>query len=109
MPAVVITWGNCANKPIEFSLHASAVNVTLLTYGTTSTVWGYLEIYLGSTQTAPVSVPPLLEMATSILPINAAMSPNATIEKVTGTIEATDPVTGQSISIPAAFAVQPAG
>jgi hypothetical protein len=103
-PALIMTWSNCSDQPIEFNVQEgnpnviwdSYLNVTLLAYGQTSVVHGTLTYNSygapGNGGTVTVTVE-----------LDVTMSPNATIESVGGILTATDPVTTQEISVPANF------
>jgi len=104
-PALVTTWSNCADQPIEFNIQEgnpkvffdSYLNVTLLTYGQTSVAHGTL--YFSPSYGAPGNG----GTVTVTVQLDVTLSPNATIENVSGMLTATDPVTDQTISVPATF------
>lgn len=95
-PSVDLDWKNCTSQEVQFTLDVSALNVTISTFGSSSTVQGYL----GQAPGTVYSVQPGGQSGV-ILPIEftKSVSPNALVQQVSGSVAANDPVTKQALSI----------
>jgi hypothetical protein len=102
-PALFVKWSNCSSQSLAFDASTSSLAMTLLTYGQTSneSAMPAATVYGASHNVAAGAT------ATVTLPINVQISPNAMIKFVKGSVTATDPVTGQGISVTATFTAYP--
>ena len=97
--ALSLTWWNCSDRTLDFTLSVSPVTVTMSINGTTSEVPATLDTgVLNSSDTAmgPNS-------GTGIeLPVvfNTPLNPAATVLQINCTVTAIDPITGQPLSMP---------
>ena len=91
-------WSNCSIQYIMFNLSGSLI-VTVSTYGTISHFSAYLGACVGSCGTVDGGASTTVSLPFYPQP----QSPNSIIESISGNITATDPATGQAISLPTDF------
>jgi hypothetical protein len=104
LPALSMSWSNCANQLIQFDItYGNTLYVTISTYGQVSTVGGYLGSAGLLPEPSSVAAHSTVTVTLPIVGYAGNVSPNAIVQSVLGTLTATDPTTGQAISIPTNF------